>query len=62
MTFPKANSGIYIHTRYQDKDWPKRGYEAQVNNSHSDPKRTRRTVQRAGQLRRGGEGQRVVHV
>lgn len=40
MTFPKANSGIYIHTRYQDKDWPKRGYEAQVNNSHSDPKRT----------------------
>ena len=40
MTFPKANSGIYFHTRYQEKGWPNRGYEAQVNNSHSDRKRT----------------------
>lgn len=40
MTFPKANSGIYIHTRYQESGWPKYGYEVQVNNSHSDPKRT----------------------
>jgi hypothetical protein len=40
MTFPKANSGIYFHTKYQEGGWPKVGYEAQVNNSHSDPKRT----------------------
>jgi hypothetical protein len=40
MTKPHANSGIYFHTEYQPKDWPRKGYEAQVNNSHSDPKRT----------------------
>jgi hypothetical protein len=40
MTFPKANSGIYFHTRYQESGWPRYGYEVQVNNSHSDPKRT----------------------
>jgi hypothetical protein len=40
MTFPKANSGIYFHTGYQEKGWPSKGFEAQVNNSHSDWKRT----------------------
>ena len=40
MTFPKANSGIYFHTKYQESGFPKFGYESQVNNSHSDPKRT----------------------
>jgi len=40
MTFPKANSGIYIHTKYQERGFPKIGYEVQVNNSHTDPKRT----------------------
>ncbi len=40
MTTPGGNSGIYFHTRYQDQGWPKYGYEAQVNNSHRDPKRT----------------------
>jgi hypothetical protein len=40
MTFPKANSGIYFHTRYQESGWPQYGYEVQVNNSHTDPKRT----------------------
>lgn len=39
-TFPKANSGVYFHTLWQDGDWPKTGYEIQVNNSHGDPKRT----------------------
>ena len=39
-TSPGSNSGIYFHTRYQERDWPRRGYEAQVNNSHSDPKKT----------------------
>ena len=40
MTKPKANAGIYFHTKYQDKGWPKYGYEAQVNNSHGDPIKT----------------------
>jgi hypothetical protein len=40
MTFPKANSGIYFHTQYQEKGWPNIGYEAQVNTTHSDPKKT----------------------
>jgi hypothetical protein len=40
MTKPGANSGIYFHTEYQEKDWPFHGYEAQINNSHTDWKRT----------------------
>lgn len=35
-TLPKANSGIFIHTVYQETDWPEKGYEIQVNQSHSD--------------------------
>lgn len=35
-TLPKANSGIFIHTAYQESDWPEKGYEIQVNQSHSD--------------------------
>lgn len=40
MTTPGSNSGIYIHTKFLDRGWPNRGYEAQVNNSHTDPKQT----------------------
>ena len=40
MTKPGANSGIYIHTQYQEGGWPKHGYEVQVNNSQEDWKRT----------------------
>lgn len=40
MTNAKSNSGIYFHSKYQDKGWPKYGYEAQVNNTHGDPKKT----------------------
>jgi Domain of Unknown Function (DUF1080) len=40
MTMPGANSGVYIHTQYQPHGWPSHGYEVQVNNSHTDPKRT----------------------
>lgn len=39
-TWPKANSGLYFHTRWQEQGWPDYGYEVQVNNSHKDPKRT----------------------
>ena len=33
-TRPLANSGIYFHTKYQEKDFPKNGFEAQVANTH----------------------------
>jgi glyoxylase-like metal-dependent hydrolase (beta-lactamase superfamily II) len=33
-TFKLANSGIYIHTQYQQSGWPSKGMEIQVNNSH----------------------------
>ncbi len=39
-TMPQANSGIYFHTRFLDEGWPDRGYEAQVNNTQGDPKKT----------------------
>ena len=39
-TEPKSNSGVYFHTEYQETDWPAKGYEAQVNNSQEDPRRT----------------------
>ena len=39
-TFPKANSGIYFHTKYQAKGWPDAGFDAQVHNTHRDPKKT----------------------
>jgi len=40
MTFPHANSGMYFHTEYQEGGWPQKGYEVQVNNSHTDTIRT----------------------
>lgn len=40
MTHKGANSGIYIHTAYQQGGWPSKGYEVQVNNSHTDWIRT----------------------
>jgi hypothetical protein len=40
QTKPGANSGIYFHTEYQQTGWPRQGYEAQINNSHSDAQRT----------------------
>jgi hypothetical protein len=39
-TMPKANSGIFFHTVYQEKGWPNKGYEVQVNQSHSDWRKT----------------------
>lgn len=34
MTSPGSNSGIYIHTKEQEKGWPFKGYEIQINNSY----------------------------
>jgi hypothetical protein len=39
-TQPKANSGIYFHTKFQESGWPAAGYEVQVNNSQEDWRRT----------------------
>jgi hypothetical protein len=40
MTTPGSNSGIYFHTAFQEGGWPEKGFEVQVNNSHTDWKRT----------------------
>ena len=40
MTTPGSNSGIYIHTAFQQGGWPAKGYEVQINNSHTDWRRT----------------------
>ncbi len=39
-TWPNANAGVYFHTEYQESGWPSKGYEAQVNNTHKDPRKT----------------------
>jgi hypothetical protein len=40
MCKPKSNSGIYFHTAFQPDGWPQQGFEAQVNNTHGDRKKT----------------------
>jgi hypothetical protein len=39
-TMAGSNSGIYFHTAFQQGGWPSKGYEVQVNNSHTDWRRT----------------------
>ena len=40
LTKEKSNGGIYIRTKVQENGWPEYGREAQVNNTHGDPKKT----------------------
>ncbi len=40
MTQPISNGGIYFHTAYQETNWPEKGFEIQVNNTHTDWKKT----------------------
>lgn len=40
MTRSGSNSGIYFHTMFQENGFPDNGFEVQVNNSHSDWRRT----------------------
>lgn len=35
-----GNSGIYFHTAFQEEGWPKKGYECQVNSTHTDRRKT----------------------
>jgi len=39
MTRKNSNGGVFFHTEYQEKGWP-RGYEIQVNNTQGDPQKT----------------------
>jgi 3-keto-disaccharide hydrolase len=34
MTRPNSNGGVYVLTEFQDKGFPKKGFEIQVNNSY----------------------------
>lgn len=40
MTTPGSNAGIYFHTAFQQGGWPAKGYEMQVNNTHTDWRKT----------------------
>ena len=40
MTTKGSNSGIYFHTEYQAVGFPEKGFEVQVNNTHTDWKKT----------------------
>ncbi len=37
MTKPNSNGGIYVMTEFQEKGWPSKGFEIQVNNTYKDP-------------------------
>jgi len=40
MTTPGSNSGMFIHTAYQENGWPNKGHEIQVNQTHTDWRKT----------------------
>ena len=40
LTTPGSNSGIYFHTKFEEKGWPSAGFECQVNSTHTDVKKT----------------------
>ncbi|HYC86363.1 MAG TPA: DUF1080 domain-containing protein [Chryseosolibacter sp.] len=40
MTTPGSNSGMFFHTQYQETGWPSKGYEVQVNATHTDWRKT----------------------
>ena len=33
LTRPACNSGVYFHTAYQERDFPYKGFEVQINNT-----------------------------
>ncbi|MEN8693788.1 MAG: 3-keto-disaccharide hydrolase [Akkermansiaceae bacterium] len=39
-TTKNSNSGVYFATQYQERGWPSIGYEAQVNSTQKDQKRS----------------------
>lgn len=39
-TEPLANSGVYMHTAYQETGWPSQGLEAQIAAADGEPRKT----------------------
>jgi hypothetical protein len=39
-TTQRSNGGIYFHTEFEEKGWPSKGFECQVNATHPDRKKT----------------------
>ncbi len=39
-TTPGSNSGVYFHTEFEPNNWPSKGFECQVNTTHTDIKKT----------------------
>jgi len=39
MTLPNSNGGIYVDTEFQDKGFPDKGFEVQVNNTYPNDAR-----------------------
>ena len=37
MTRASSNGGVYVHTEFQEKGFPRKGFEIQVNNTYRDP-------------------------
>ena len=37
MTKPNSNGGVYVMTEFQEKGFPSKGFEIQVNNTYKDP-------------------------
>ena len=40
MCEANSNGGVFFHTAWQEKGWPFKGYECQVNNTYKDPVKT----------------------
>ena len=40
MTAPGSNGGVYFDTEFQGSGFPQKGFEVQVNNTHTDPIKT----------------------
>jgi hypothetical protein len=41
MAEPNSNGGVYFHTQFQDRGFPRKGFEVQVNNTYAtDPVKT----------------------
>ena len=40
LTEHGANGGVYFNTEFQEQGFPSKGFEVQVNNTHSDPIKT----------------------
>lgn len=49
-TFPGANSGIYLHSTWQNEGWPAKGYEVQINNSDRPEAPSSAASSRSGSL------------